>query len=332
MRSSLPPRTRPLLAAALLVAALALGGAVGFWSGSSSHDILSYCEESLIDPSICSGNPNAKVKASYEAFRRDFQDQLEEAQASGSIARAGIFFRDLHNGPTIDLNASEGFAPMSLMKMPLMMAVLRYAQDHEGALDEKLRTPPAFATNVQVMDPERTLLPDTEYSVDELLRYMIAHSDNRALGLLSAWMDERAGRTAVVDTLIALGLMRQGDALPDAQITAKTYGSILRILYGAAYLSPEYSQKALEYLAQSTFKDGLAHDLPEGVRIAHKFGVHDDQAGAVQLHDCGIVYHPIGGPYILCVMTEGSDYDAQARYIREVARRFYELVGETPQE
>jgi hypothetical protein len=98
-------------------------------------------------------------------------------------------------------------------------------------------------------------------------------------------------------------------------------------LFYASYLNIEFSQKALDFLTRTKFKDGLSHGVSSDVRVAHKFGVRDDGSGVVQLHDCGIVYHP-AGPYILCVMTKGTNYEQQAHYIQDVAARVYERVGQ----
>jgi beta-lactamase class A len=272
---------------------------------------------------VCSGEASNQI--SYEGFRNDLKDHLDSAIAKGTVTSAGIFFRDLHNGPLLTINSADSFIPMSLMKMPLMIAILKYSEVHPEVLSEKVRTPKEFAANVQVMDKGETIAPDHEYTVDELLSFMISYSDNRALGVLGSWFDGKAGRGSVINTLVDLGLMRRQDVLPDATVSPRTYGSILRVLYSGAYLNLETSQKALELLTETKFHDGLTHDVPGGVRVAHKFGVLDNGNGEVQLHDCGIVYHP-AGPYILCVMTKGTDYDRQASYIQDVASRVYDHV------
>lgn len=320
------PRLSRLHAIVLLAAVVASFGLGMLWQGTRSGDRgVSICAETLIDPVVCSGDTSDSAKLSYEAFRQDLEDDLAAAKQRGEVTRAGVFFRDLRNGPVLALNDDDGFWPMSLMKMPLMVVILRHAQDNPEVLQQRIKTPPEFAMNVQLMDPKQTLLPDTEYTIDELVRYMIAYSDNRALGMLADWVDTNLGRDAIADTLVKLGLMREQGELPDTVVSPRTYGSILRILYSAAYLNPEYSQKALDYLTQSVFKDGITHDIPGSVRVAHKFGVNDSGNTNVQLHDCGIVYHP-EGPYILCVMTEGTSFAKQASYVQGVAARVYEHV------
>ncbi len=319
------PKSRLIIGISILVV-LVLGVGIGvMWdrrAGTISK--VSDCKEGLVDPAVCSGEPSNKV--SFDSFRKDLEDHHASAKQNGAIESASIFFRDLRNGPQIVLNVDETYAPMSLMKMPLMVAILKYAESHPGVLEEKIHTPMGFATNVQIMNSAQTLLPNHDYTIEEMLIFMISYSDNRALGMLGEWFDKRAGRDSVEDTLVGLGLMRRQDIAPATVILARTYGAILRILYGAAYLNLESSQKALDFLTKTEFKDGLTHDVPDGVRVAHKFGVLDDGTGEVQLHDCGITYHP-SGPYVLCVMTRGKNYERQARYIQDVASRVYQRVG-----
>lgn len=281
------------------------------------------CEQNLISPAACTGELEGKV--GFESFRQDIIDQIGAAKSRGSLLDADVYFRDLHAGPTFGIDANEPFLPMSLLKLPVMVAVLKAGEANPALLEEKIKTPASFAMNVQLMEPGETLAPNHEYTVSELLEYMIAYSDNKALGMLSDWLALRVGDEAVRDVMVELGLVRREDELPDLSITPKTYSTILRILYSASYLTPEYSQKALELLTKTKFRDGLTYSTPEGVLVAHKFGIREDPGVDVQLHDCGIVYHP-AGPYLLCVMTRGENYKEQAHFIQSVAEQVYDEI------
>jgi beta-lactamase class A len=81
---------------------------------------------------------------------------------------------------------------------------------------------------------------------------------------------------------------------------------------------------ALALLAASEFKGALAAGVPDGIRVAHKYGVHNLTNDRL-FHDCGIVYHPLR-PYMLCVMTRGNDLDSNIRFIADVSKRVYEQV------
>lgn len=312
------------------IVGVVIGGIATYAYLAKNHKLTrAQCEQTLINPTACDGELEGKV--SFESFRKNLEEELRLKKDSGDLIEAGIYFRDLRFGPIFSINDDEQFIPMSLLKLPLMIAILKSAETREGLLEEKLRTPSEFAMNVQMMAPGETLVPDREYTIAELLKYMIVYSDNKALGMLSRWIDAQGARNMTADTLIKLGLMREGEEIPSTTVSPRIYGSILRILYNAAYLSPESSQYALELLAETTFRDGIAHDVSDDTVVAHKFGIREDPGVEVQLHDCGIVYHP-GGPYILCVMTRGTSYTAQAAYVQDVASQVYREMTNRMQE
>ncbi len=108
----------------------------------------------------------------------------------------------------------------------------------------------------------------------------------------------------------------------------KEYSSLFRILYNRQFLTPEYSQMALSLLSSSSYSAGLAALLPPETKVAHKFGYYEGnkaQKELLQLHDCGIVYHPVS-PYTLCVMTRGKDLSVMTSVIAELSKAVYDEV------
>jgi hypothetical protein len=60
------------------------------------------------------------------------------------------------------------------------------------------------------------------------------------------------------------------------------------------------------------------------IPVAHKFGERTGFAGGVkQLHDCGIVYYP-KNPYLLCIMTRGTDFTKLESTIAAVSKMVYQ--------
>ncbi len=81
----------------------------------------------------------------------------------------------------------------------------------------------------------------------------------------------------------------------------------------------------LETMSHSSFTKGIVAGVPEDVLVSHKFGEAPLKTGEVQLHDCGIVYAQ-QSPYLLCVMSQGSDYEALADFIARVSQAVYVYV------
>jgi beta-lactamase class A len=147
------------------------------------------------------------------------------------------------------------------------------------------------------------MVPGQSYSYEDLLYRMIALSDNHARDLLLKGITDGdiAGLMAAINA-------REVYSNGHIYITARAYSAFFRVLYNSSLLGRSMSEYALSLLAEGYLQDGLRRDLPEGVTVASKFGVHslDTHSGPeYQFHECGIVYQP-GAPYVLCVMTKSD--------------------------
>jgi hypothetical protein len=148
---------------------------------------------------------------------------------------------------------------------------------------------------------------------------MLRYSDNR-----SAWLLYQDLRPEEVDDVLD-GMDATSEATGRGNhVSAHGYSGFLRVLYNAAYLNKEMSERALDLLAHQEFPVGLVAGVPAGVAVASKFGESVGPDG-VELHEFGIVYHR-GGPYILGVMTRGRDLARQAGVIRAVSALVYQQV------
>lgn len=253
-------------------------------------------------------------------FRRKLEALVERRIESGDISHMSIYFRDLNNGPWFGVNERERFLPASLFKVPIMIAVLKETEEYPGLLDRSVdsgRLPEDTAD--QNVPPGQRVESGRAYTLLELLRLMIAHSDNRARNLVLGYVEKKVFDEVFTD----LGLPPPLETEPDPQMHVKGYSTFFRILYNASYLSRRMSALALQILTETTFKDGLVAGVPEGVKVAHKFGERGfADRPERQLHDCGIVYHP-RTPYVLCVMTRGDSIPDQAAAIREASALVY---------
>jgi len=267
-------------------------------------------------------------KAEYLTLRDKISSYLDSEKVAGRLSRAGIYFRDLNNGPTMGINEKDKFVPASLLKVPLMVTYLNLADDSPGILDEKLgfswEVPPTLE---QFFKPSHTIEPGKAYTISELLYTMIAYSDNASYYVLLQHLHDIDPKGSIFfGTFQDLGIIDPTSDI-DQSISTKSYAAIFRTLYNVSYLSKGASEKALELLAASDFDSGLVAGLPAGIKIAHKFGERFgiNKNNEKELHDCGVIYYP-GNPYLLCVMTEGPDYMGLATVIKNVSRMVYTEV------
>jgi beta-lactamase class A len=246
-------------------------------------------------------------------------------------AKVDVYFRALNDGPSFTIGNVEKFHPASLLKLPLMIAVLRQAESDPSLLGRRVRIDKQTLEMIPYPS-ERPLEAGGTYTVDELVRHMIVYSDNVATYMLGNIVDE----SVVSHTYADLGLTNPyvqianppvTVALADYQITILDYASFLRVLYNASLLSKTMSEKALRLLTETEFRSGLVAGVPPGIKVAHKWGTRlvGQWQEIKELHDCGIVYYP-SHPYLLCVMTSGSSIERQDDAVREISRTVYENV------
>ncbi len=260
----------------------------------------------------------------YDLLVETLTWRIDAWKSEGKVSHVSVYFRDLQNGPLFNLNGQEHFAPASLLKVPVMMALYKYEEAHPQVMDERISLGGTVPPGQNVFDPDKTLQPDGTYTVREVLRRMIVYSDNSSKELLRGYLESLS--PGIIDqTFIDLGISYI-NADGTRYITVKSYASLFRTLFNASFLDRSSSQEALALLAATEFDGGIVAGLPAGTASAHKFGYLEPADGQLQLHDCGVVYGP-RTPYLLCVMTRGRDSDVLQSIIASVSRSVYEEVA-----
>lgn len=281
-------------------------------------------KENLIIPQVVSTDSfrESLTIGQRQQLQRDLTAYIASKRADGTLVDAGIWFRDLNNGPVITINADTSFSPASLLKVPLAIWFYRQASSSPEFLEQEIEFTGPNGTTVQHFPGEEHLVAGRVYTLRELIRILLEESDNDAAAILAQIAGIQNTDTVYADLGIA-----QATNYSTYVIDVQTYSSFFRMLYNSTYLPRESSQEILTFLSHSSFTAGLVAGVPDTTTVAHKFGERaiDPGQNISQLHDCGIVYVP-RQPYILCVMTQGYDYDELAKVIAEVSRRTYDAV------
>lgn len=309
---------------ALLVFSFAALGAVTAFSFYAVLD--SFCENSyrFINSNIVCDDSPVLEKTTYRALEDDLTSFVDTEKDAGRLRDAGIYFRDLHNGPVFGINETLKYTPASLLKLPLAFVYLTRAErDPEILLEQLSVADPKWEFSTRF--PPREIIDPTEpHSIEDLIMQMLAHSDNNAYGVLQTHLYDIGEQSSITQTFLELGFL-DPSSITDDVMNVRQYASLFRLLYNASYLNASLSEKVLEWLADSEFDGGLVAGVPSDVQVAHKFGERFLDDGEKQLHDCGIVYYP-GNPYLLCVMTRGTDFDTLSSVIRNVSEKVYREV------
>lgn len=329
MQSILAPFLRPRRVLLVTLALLAGGPSAAAADTPAARDATGCFQSRWLNRHVC--EPAVISKVPYASLKQSLSRYIDEQKRAGTLTEAGIYFRDLEDGPHFGVNEYASFAAASLLKLPLVIQYLMLAEDDPGLLQLRLSVPedagPMYAIAYPSPEP---LEPGRTYTIEDLLRRTVAHSDNVAFLLLNQYLVQRyGGEDFILESYRQLGLVPEFGR-SDYVISVARYAALFKLVYQAAFLNADSSDKLVRMLQQSSFKAGLERGVPAAVKVAHKFGERGlgdpgSTDGLRQLHDCGIVYFP-GNPYTLCVMTQGHDYAQLERVIAEISRRVYQEV------
>jgi|CXWL01.1.fsa_nt_gi beta-lactamase class A len=255
-------------------------------------------------------------------FTPEMKSFVEGIKSTLGVSDVAIYFRDLNNGPIVGVNQDGTFAPASLLKVPVLISYLKWAEEKPDVLTEKiLYQAPVDVGYQQQFAPAVPLEVGTTYTAKELLEIMTLYSDNQALVLLI----RRLPKHYQEELYTLLGVDSRLISDPTARLTIRQYSIFFRVLFNASFLSRTHSEYALDLLTRTTFEDGVRAGVPLNIPIAHKFGERKISGDLQQFHDCGIVYYP-NHPYLLCVMTRGNDVDALIESIAQTSEYVYQKI------
>ena len=285
------------------------------------------CEKDyqFVNAEIACGPPAVISKVDYKETQVELTELIGQKISNNEIEFTGLYFRDLERGPAFGINDSAEFAPASLLKLPTALAFLGAYEDQPEVFEKKLSYTWLPVSGSPYFPPKDPVKPGAEYSIDDLLRRMLAGSDNRSYIMLLDYLDAQNNRQVIEETLIDFGLLSPKNPGGDV-LTVRRYASIFRALYNVSYLDADTNEKVLSWLKDAEFAGGLKAGVPSDVPVASKIGQRIAELDkTIHLHDCGIVYYP-GNPYLLCVMTKGENIDELSETIGEISKVIYDEV------
>lgn len=263
--------------------------------------------------------------------------RLDSIVSTVTGAEVAIAYVDLATGDSLYRKPDVVFHAASTMKIPVMMEVLRSAEEGRLPLGQEILLVNQFASIVDgsayaldlTEDGDTSLYAFTgkRVSVRELMRRMIVRSSNLATNTLielvgAAQVRAMAQWLGAVNANVLRGVEDQKafDAGMNNTITARDLAVLLAAVERGAAVSPRAAALMREILAAQEFREKIPAGLPPGTRVAHKTG----EITAVS-HDAAIVYPPRRAPYVLVVLTRGVQHGAiSARLISEISRTVWQ--------
>ena len=261
----------------------------------------------------------------YKGLKIELQDAISRFKQNGILDNASVYIRVFGKGDFISINENAMFHPGSLIKLPILITYLKMEERNPGVLNKKLVFNLPKSGVPQQTYNSNQIVPGRTYSIKELLKYMIAYSDNNATFILNNNVDLDAFKKMFSD----FGLV-----VPDVhdinyQISAKDYSAFLKVVYNSGYLKTEDSEFIAELLTECDFKDGIQSGLPNSIPLAHKFGEWGDRNNPEihQLSESGIVYLD-QTPYLLTIMTQGKDVKKLPDVLNAISKITYNNIKE----
>lgn len=277
----------------------------------------------FVEPLLAVGN--FELLRDFDSLKNILENKVSEYTISHKAERISIYYRDLQSGRWTGVNEDVKYAPASMYKVPLAITILKAAESDPTLLNKRLK----FTGSLGVPGEEELspyLKVGESYSVVELLEYLIVNSDNDAKNLLHTLVSSESRKEVFID----LGLTPPNETDTGDILSAKNYSIFFRVLYNGTYLAPNFSEAVLELLSRPEFTEGIVAGVPQGVKVAHKFGRRVFNQGLVkkeELHDCGNIYFA-EHPYFLCVMTEGVNDKDLTSVIADISKTVFDYTQE----
>jgi beta-lactamase class A len=244
-------------------------------------------------------------------------------KASGKITSASVYLREFTQAQWTSVNASELYSPGSLLKVPELIALYKMNERQPGFLDKVIEYKDVNATksNRIINFQANHIKLGNNYTIRELINYMIVYSDNDATMLLNALIDKSVFSKVFTD----IGLKEPDYSSSDYKMNVNDYSIFLKELYNGSYLSFKNSEECLSLLSKTEFKDGLISGLPANCIVSHKFGEGGSNSEP-NFSEAAIVYCG-RSPYIITIMTKGNNIKSLPSVSAEISKKVYELMS-----
>jgi beta-lactamase class A len=239
-----------------------------------------------------------------------------EKLARESRARAvAVALLDLETGFRFSLAGDRWFHAASTIKLAVLLAVFRAADEGRLRLDDSLHVRNRFVSAADGspfrVDPSSDAMPELYQAIGRtakisaLTEGMIVASSNLATNLLLDFLGVEYARNVLRDAQVSGVELRRGvedrtahEKGIDNEATADGLLTLLSALR-SDFLKKESKEQAIHVLLAQRFNSMIPAGLPAHATVAHKTGEI-----STACHDVGIVYLPEREPYIAVILTE----------------------------
>jgi beta-lactamase class A len=248
--------------------------------------------------------------------------QRIEKIARAAQGRVGVSAMVLETGQSMALNEKQRFPMQSVYKLPIGMAVLAQVDRGKLKLDRKIRIEASDVVPVSAVLDQKAL--GKEFSLAELLKYMISDSDNTACDALLRLIGGPQVVTPYLQSLSVSDIVvanTEKELAQDKAVQYRNYATpdatvvLLRALHEGRGLSESSQALLLRLMTEtSTGLKRIKGMLPKGTVVAHRTGTSSTVDGvSAATNDVGLVTLPNGHHLAIAVFVSDAKADMATR-------------------
>jgi beta-lactamase class A len=262
------------------------------------------------------------------------REALEKLARESKARAVAVALLDLESGFRFSLAGDRWFHAASTIKLAVLLAIFRAADEGSLRLDNSLHVRNRFVSAADGspfrVDPSSDAMPELYQAIGRtakisaLTEGMIVASSNLATNLLLDFLGVDYARNVLRHAQVSGVELRRGVEDREAhkkgidnEATADGLLTLLSALRGD-FLKKESKEQAIHILLAQRFNSMIPAGLPAHATVAHKTGEI-----STACHDVGIVYLPEREPYIAVILTE---FDAEQNGRRETVAAISEML------
>jgi len=264
--------------------------------------------------------------------------ELERLAAERKARAIAVALHDIESGLRFSLHGDRWFHAASTIKVAVLLAVFRAADEGRLRLTDSLHVRNRFISVAEGVPFHLSRDSDAMSElykrigrvakISELTEGMIVASSNLATNLLLDYLGVEYARKVLRDAQVEGVELRRGVEDHSAhekdiknQVTANGLLTLLAALRGD-FLSAKSKEQAIRILLEQRFDSMIPAGLPAHAVVAHKTGEI-----STACHDMGIVYLPEREPYLAVILTEfDSDRNGRRETVAAISEAIYRSV------
>ncbi len=265
-------------------------------------------------------------------------EQLERLSAQSKAQAIAVAVHDLESGLRFSLEGDRWFHAASTIKVAVLLALFRAADEGRVRLDDSLHVRNRFISAADAssfhLDRDSDAMPELYQAIGRtakisaLAEGMIAVSSNLATNLLLDLVGVEYARKVLRDAQVEGVELRRGvedhaahERRINNEATANGLLTLLSALRGD-FLSSESKEQAIRILLEQRFNSMIPAGLPAHAAVAHKTGEI-----STACHDMGIVYLPEREPYVAVILTEFDlEQNGRRETVAAISKAIYRSV------